>query len=216
LRRYKNSLPNKPPVISVVNEAYDNGDFFKDKIGEEYVDIAFQAARKAAPSAVLIYNDYANHVFPPRWDGTRYKLTKKTVDRLKSKGLIDGVGLQMHLDGSSPPSKQELIATMRSCGVPVYITEFDVNMRNVSGTAEERNRIQTEIYRDVTEAAIESGVCRGIIDFQLGDKFSFFENVTTSGGYSENADPTPFDDDLNPKPAFFAQRKAFLTASSGN
>ena len=44
--------------------------------------------------------------------------------------LIDALGII--------PSKQELIDAMKSYGLPIYITELDIDLRDVSGTNMER------------------------------------------------------------------------------
>lgn len=199
----------KKPILVVVNEANHPRDFFSRVIGPDYVDIAFQTARKAAPSSLLIYNDYNNHTQNGA-NGERYSNTLEIVNRLKGSGLIDGVGMQMQFDGANPPKKDDVIKAMKSYGIPVFITEFTVNMKNVQGTKEERVKKQAEIYQLMIEAAVESGVCQAFVDFQLGDKFSVWENNPQLAQYSKNADPTPFNDDLNPKLAFYEQIKALL------
>jgi endo-1,4-beta-xylanase len=110
----------------VVNEAYDRpaNDIFYNIIGREYVEIAFQAARETDPSAILIYNEFANDT--PNGQFTQH--TRDILQTLSPKNLVDGVGLQMHLNGATPPNKQSVITAMRSYGLPVYVTEFDVNM----------------------------------------------------------------------------------------
>jgi endo-1,4-beta-xylanase len=133
--------------------------------------------------------------------------TREAVNRLKSKGLISGnsgVGLHMHLDAADPPDKADVINTMRGYGVPVYITELDVNLRNVSGSPEQRYATQAKIFREAVEACLESGVCRSITFWDIGDKYSWIETDKGYSKYSPVGDPTPFDDDLQPKPAYFA------------
>lgn len=193
-------LSGKNVIFVVVNEAYIENDIFKRVIGDDYVDIAFQIARQAEPSAILVYNDYDNHTL----DGQRTQISRDIVERLKKKNLIDGIGLQMHLDGSKPPNKDDVISTMQSYGLPVYVTEFDVNLRNVHGSQEQRYTIQAEVYKDMLEACIESTVCQHFIVFQTVDKYSVWETMPSLPFYSVNADPTPFDDDMRPKPAYFA------------
>jgi endo-1,4-beta-xylanase len=183
----------------VVNEPYNlpprPNDVFYNGIGMAYIDIAFQAARDADPSAVLIFNDFGNHTA----SGVNTRVTHEIVQRLKAKGLIDGVGLQMHLDGAKPPAKEDVVATMKSYGVPVYVTELDVTLKDVPGTQEARFAAQAKVYAQMLEACLESGVCRSFTTWGIGDKYSWLEY-----GLSANANPTLFDDDLNPKPAYFA------------
>jgi len=188
----------------VVNEPYfypyRMDDVFYKTIGKEYIEIAFQAAREADPTAVLIYNDSDNHTST----GITTELTREIVQILKSKGLIDGVGLQMHLDGSHPPNKEDVIATMKSYDVPVYVTEFDVNMKNVYGTEEERYLIQARIYGDMVEACLESGVCNSFSFWGIGDSTSWIETMSEYQHYSTKGDPTMYDDYFNHKPAYFS------------
>ena len=175
-------------------------DILLDKLGEEYIDLAFQVAREGDPHATLIYNDTDNHLK----NSPTTNLTKQLIVRLRSKSLIDGVGLQMHLEGSTPPSKTEVLQVMKEYEFPLYVTEFDVNMRNVPGSQAERNQKQARIYADMLESALESGACRSFTVYNVGDKYSWLENPGAGKRYSPNADATPFDDNLQPKPAYFA------------
>jgi len=194
MNHYKGQISLWMVVEEAYLKSYTGRDFLYQKFGYDYLDLAYQIARDTDPSATLIYNDYDNHT--P--DGATTELTGQIIERLKAKGLIDGVGLEMHLDGDEPPSKQDMIATMQGYGIPVYVTELDVDMKNIPGTQEERYARQAEIYRDVFGACLESGVCRGFCVWGIGDKYSWVERA------SPKADPTMFDDDLNPKPAYFA------------
>jgi len=108
--------------------------------------------------------------------------------------------MQMHLDGSAPPTKEAVIAAMRSYGVPVYVTEFDVNMTHVGGAQSDREALQAAVYRDMLEACLESGVCRSFTVWGIGDKYSWLEVYQSS----PNADATMYDDQLEPKLAYFA------------
>ena len=188
----------------VVNEfnplSWGRDDILQRIIGQDVPEIAFEAAREADPSATLIYNNNGNH--EPNLPSTA--TTMKIVERLKAKGLIDGVGLQMHLDGSKPPSRDGMIKTMQGYGLPIYITEMDVNMKDVPGTQEERFAKQAEIYRNVFQAGLDSGVCRSFSFFTVGDQYSWIERSKTYQHASTNGDPTIFDDNLKPKPAYGA------------
>ena len=203
------AFKGKMDVWVVGNERGNGDDVYLRTIGHEYEEIAFQAAREADPSAKLIYNDFDNHVL-----GTpRAQVTKEVVDRLKAKGLIDGVGFQMHIQGNNPPSKAAVVQAMRSYGLPVYVTEFDVNMSGVPGSEENRYKLQAEIYKNMLEAAIESGVCQDFVVFGLIDKLSVWETDPRYPGYSSKADPLPFDDNFKPKPAYYAMQEALAKIS---
>jgi len=181
----------------VIEEPYNpperEWDLLYNVFGYDYIDLAYQIAREADPSALLIYNDEFNLTS----DGENTELTRQTVQRLARKGLVDGVGLEMHLDATQPPDKQDVLATMQSYGMPVHVTEIDVNLAGVPGTQEERYGLQAQIYGDMLSACLESGICASFSVWGLGDKYSWLER------YSTEADPTLFDDNLGPKPAYY-------------
>jgi endo-1,4-beta-xylanase len=204
----------------VVNEAgfiYPGWDFFETHIGQEYVEIAFRIAREADPSARLIYNDFGNESVR----GPKFAQTKKIIASLLSKGLIDGVGLQMHIapvpDGSRTfrvtagathynATTSDLAAAMQSYGLPIHITELDVDLRSVTGSNDIRFGLQADTYKMIIETALASGVCKQITFWGIGDKYSWLEQPQFNG--STNAQPTIFDDELKPKPAYYAVREA--------
>lgn len=200
----------------VANEALNTGPF-ESHLGADYLEQAFRAARAADPGAKLIYNA-ADDEIPYAGSRQTYStpLTQDIVRRLKNKGLIDGVGLQMHvLHPAAEPSKEDMIAVMRSYGVPVYITESDVDLTSVPGTRADRFKYQASIYARITDACLESGVCKSITFWGIGDKYSWLEWML----HEPNADATLYDDNLQPKPAYFAVQASLynhLHASTQN
>jgi endo-1,4-beta-xylanase len=182
-------------------------DMFNVIIGEDYIEIAFDTARETEPSAILIYNETKNHIK----NQDLYPRTKAIVDRLKDrkvngKNVLDGVGVQMHLRGDDPPAYDQIVEAFRSYGVPVFITELDVDMRKVQGLSDEQIlKRQAEIYGTVSRAALDSGVCRQIYVWDINDQNSW---LVRDGG-DPKARPTLFDG-FSPKPAYFAIRKVLL------
>ena len=194
MTRYKGQISQYIVVEDAPVPPNTDADVFYGKFGYDYVDLAFQIARETDPSAVLVYNADDNETA----GGIATELTRQTVQRLVSKKLLDGVGLEMHLDASKSYPKPDVIATMKSYGVPVYVTEIDVDLTNVPGTPDERYTRQAQVYGDMLAACLESGVCKSYAVWGVGDKYSWLERN------SPNADATLLDDELNPKPAYFA------------
>jgi len=177
-------------------------DILLKALGPEYVDMAFEMARDTFPEGnKFITNASLNE----RRSGSFYPVSKKLGDRLKSKGLIDGLGVQMHLFGDVPISKDELITTMKSYQLPIYITEFDINMKNVKGTQQERLLKQAEMYKTVIDACLESEVCVHIGFMDVGDINSWY----VQDGQT-NSDPTLFDNNINPKIAYYYVLKSLV------
>ncbi len=188
---------------------YTRTDPLHNIIGPDYIEIAFQTAREIDPSGILIYNDTSNNSLNKR--DTKNSLytgvTQANVNSLKAKGLIDGVGMEMHLDAATPPSEDDLIKTMQSYGVPVYVTEMDVDLSKIGGTEQERLAKQAEIYATVLRAALKSGVCKSFGFYDMGDKYSWLIKYQNE---PQSAEPTLFDDNFNPKPAYYALLRVLL------
>ena len=195
---------------SIANEATIRSwtpgmDFWNDKIGPEYIALAFQTARQADPNGVLIFNDVNNQSSQDTGSSGVVNKMYATVKQLKSQGVpIDVVGMQMHLlqpfETSVLPQKADVIATMQkfaALGVRIYITEFDVYMVRLPGTQAEKLNIETKIYHDMMEACLESGVCDSFSTWGISEK-------------DPNAASLMFDVNFDPKPAYFAVRDALL------
>ncbi len=120
----------------VVNEAIDleRGDETKGKwretkwrqiIGPDYIEKAFEFAHEADPDAELYYNDY------DEWKSGKRELFLELVKNLKAKSIrIDGIGLQAHW-GLDYPTLTEIDLMFRDLselGVKLMITELDINV----------------------------------------------------------------------------------------
>jgi len=196
---------------TVVNEAFTRKqhifglhDWWADHTGDNsYIAQSFIWAHQADPSAKLILNDFNNESQNSVSDAM-YSYIKQA----KASGVpIDGVGMQMHIDGTRPPNKQAVINNMRrfgSLGVQVYITEFDVNMSNVKGSDKEKDKKEADIYYQMMRACIESQVCHSFSILGITDKETWYNYL----GTASDARPLPFDQHYNPKPAYWALRQA--------
>lgn len=203
--RYK----GKVREYTVVNEAFSrklgkggNQDWWGQRLDTKYIDQAFIWARDSDPDAILILNDFGNE-----YDSDVARtMHDYAADAVKRGIPIDAIGMQMHIDGSSAKSKEEVVKTMRrfsEIGLKVYVTEFDVNMHNVHESPEKENEIQAQIYADMMGACIEVGpeICPSFSFLGLVDRQSWYGGIGL-----EDANPLMFNDDYSPKPAFFSLR----------
>ncbi len=195
---------------TVVNEAFTRGqhfyglnDWWADHTGgKDYIDESFRWARAADPHAKLILNDFNNEAIND--------VSNEMYDYIKgakARGVpIDGIGMQMHIDGTHPPTKDEVISNMKrfgDLGVDVYVTEFDVNMNDVKANGASKDQIEGNIYYEMVRACIESKVCHSFAFLGITDKETWYN-------YMGLTDPRPlmFDGRYNPKPAFYSVRAA--------
>lgn len=196
---------------TVVNEAFSRGqhiyglhDWWADATGDKsYIDKAFIWARKTDPAAKLILNDFQNESINDI-SNEMYDYIKSALERNVP---IDGIGMQMHIDGTHPPTKEEVISNMGrfgNLGLEIYVTEFDVNMNDVQASKRDKNKIQANIYYEMARACIESQVCHSFAILGITDSETWYKHMGLT-----DPRPLPFDERYRPKPAYFSLRDAF-------
>lgn len=90
--------------------------------GHDWVLWAFRAAREHCPNAILILNDY--NVL--RWDTDKFLAIARKV---QAAGLLDAIGAQSHGLETQPIAELTAnLAKLVALGVPIYISEYDVNL----------------------------------------------------------------------------------------
>jgi len=125
MQRYKGRVQG----YDVVNEAVnDDGTMRKSKfykiIGPDWVELMFQAAAKADPTAELYYNDYSLS------NPVKAKAVYELVKGMQAKGIkVDGVGMQGHMNVNEPTiSEYEKSILLFSELGKVMITELDLTV----------------------------------------------------------------------------------------
>ncbi|PVF98114.1 hypothetical protein CPB86DRAFT_814986 [Serendipita vermifera] len=190
----------KVKTWDVVNEIFnEDGTYrstvFYNTIGEYFVDIAFRAAEAADPTVGLAANEYNLD-----YGGAKAAAYVTLVNNLKSRGVkITQVGSQSHLIVGSVPSASSLAATFASItatGVELAVTELDIRM-----TLPVTNALllqQRKDYNKVILACIRTPGCIGMTIWAYSDYYSWIPSVFSGQGAA-----LPFDDQLQPKPAFY-------------
>jgi len=201
---------NYPGLIyawDVVNEAVnpDGGDenglrtadsLWYQVIGPEYIEKAFEYARKyAGPGVKLFYNDYNTE------EKGKLRYIKNLVKGLKEKGLIDGIGLQCHftMDNPSLIDVDTSIREYGELGLEIHITELDMGLK--VNTEEEflrqakRYKRLFLIIKDIAES--KAANITNVTFWGLSDDISWL-NKPGEPNY-----PLLFDNYLLQKPAFW-------------
>jgi endo-1,4-beta-xylanase len=189
----------------VVNEAIEKDGtlrktYWRDNVGEDYIDRAFRKAHEVDPKAKLVYNDYAMEGGGQKADAV-YALVKGMKQR---KVPIDAVGFQCHWEVGKHPPIEEIRANIKrfhDLGVEVWITELDLRVK-APATPEDLVR-QADAYESLVGMFVETGAVRSIQTWGLDDGHSWIPHF--SKGYG---DALLLDSDLKPKPAYQAVCKA--------
>lgn len=197
---------------TVVNEPFTRAkhmygldNWWQDQLGggTEYIDDAFRWAHEADPSAKLILNDFYNET-----DTDVSRVMYAYIQGALARGVpIHGVGMQMHIDTARAPSKEALIKNMqhfKELGVPVYITEFDINSNYLKEGTKDVEQLEANVVADVARACIESGNCVSFTVFGMTDRQNFWQQLT-----GEKKRSNLFTWRYKPKLAFYSLRSAF-------
>lgn len=195
----------------VVNEAFlDDGSPRKGGTYEEsgelsgwtavfgdnsFIPYAFEYARKyARPETKLYYNDFNEYM-----QGKRDAICKMALE-LKERDLIDGIGMQSHLDvrtGSDAfPSVNVYEAALKKfteTGLDVQVTELDATLPKDKEHDEAMLEVQAQYYSDIMDA---------VMKYQDSVSAVVFWGTTDDMSWRAWGSPLLFNEDYTAKPCF--------------
>jgi endo-1,4-beta-xylanase len=143
--------------VDVVNEPLHAPPPYKDAIGGDgetgwdWVIWSFEKARNSFPETTELHlNDYG---ILGNSSATRNYLV--IINLLRDRGLIDGIGVQGHfLESTSASTIQANLDRLAETGLPIYVTEYDVNLAD--------DQDQLEVYQEQFPVLWEHPNVRGI------------------------------------------------------
>lgn len=152
--RYKGKVASWDVVNEIIN---DNGTLrdciWLQKIGPEYIELAFRYAHEADPNAVLFYNEYGHE-----YSHVRRYTVNHLADSLAKKGVpIHGIGLQMHTNiNRSVEDLRYAVVAAAVTKLKVHVSELDIAVnpdKKADATfTDELALKQKESYRMVAKA----------------------------------------------------------------
>jgi endo-1,4-beta-xylanase len=202
IRREMEHFSKDVGVWDVVNEpiADDGGlrqSVFQRRLGDGFIEDAFRSARAADADAKLYLNEIGAEGINPK-SNRLYEIVRD----LKSRGVpIDGVGFQTHANlNGLPPDMVDNMRRFKALGLDVAITEADVGLKLPPTAAALRQ--QADIYAQIVGNCLAVN-CRSLTFWGFTDGRSWISETQAGMGAA-----TLLDEQLQPKPAFFAVQKA--------
>lgn len=144
--------------------------FWSRGIGPDYLELAFNWAHEADPSAQLVYNEYGAEGLGAKSNGVLQLVTS-----LRNKGVpIDGVGLQMHATLDDAPAPKDVTSNIRRLarqGLEVHISEMDVAIEKP--VTRRKLARQARIYADMLRVCLAGKPCRSFTVWGASDRYSW-------------------------------------------
>ncbi|HEU5080799.1 MAG TPA: endo-1,4-beta-xylanase [Opitutaceae bacterium] len=204
ISRYADIVDSWDVVNEVIDPSQPDGlraSPWRQIIGPEFIDWAFEYAREAAPNALLYINDYSTT------DAAKRSALQKVVQGLLSRGVpVDGVGHQMHINNQYPPigDIRSTIELFSSMGLENEITEMDVsaytNSTDTSPVSPQTLVEQGYRYRDIFNLYRElSSKIHSVTLWGLADDGTWLKTFPIT----RDDKPLLFDEELQAKPAYW-------------
>lgn len=214
----------------VVNEAVDPADgslrstALSRAMGgaEPVLDLAFHAARAAAPHAELVYNDYMS------WEDGNQKHRDgvlRLLEGFRTRGTpVHALGVQSHIGVFEPtdsierlvarltPAWRGFLDQVTGMGYRLVVTEFDVRDRGLPADPVRRDRDVAAFARGYLDVMLSYPQLRDVLAWGITDRFSWLR------GFEPRPDGKitrglPYDEGYAPKPLYGAIRDALAAAT---
>lgn len=210
--RYK----GKVKVWDVVNEALADGNgtnvlrnsLWLEIVGPDFIAKAFQYAHEADPDAILRYNDYGLEN-----PAKRKRLISLVKDLQAQKVPVHAIGSQAHLNVSTSfETMDQSLTEMATLGLPIHITELDVNSAQGgqrgfgANVADNAATTQGGLVNDADKKLADAyaGIFRAFVKHRDSVKMVTFWGVNDAVSWRAQGRPLLFDGENRPKPAFDA------------
>jgi endo-1,4-beta-xylanase len=191
---------------------------FVGRFGPAAVADAFWAARHADPVALLAINEYGVEGAGPEPERKRGALLAVLDQLLRAGAPIQAIGLQSHLRLDMPLDAASLghfLGEIAARGLRILVTELDVLDSAAPGTVSARDQAVADLYGRYLEVVLAQPATAAVVTWGLSDRYTWL--TAQSSARFARADglpgrPLPFDDEFQPKRAYFAMLRAFEEA----
>ncbi len=230
LSRYSGAIGRWDVVNEPIETGYCmdglRGSVFLEVFGPDYVANALHEARRLAPGAELMINEFALEADSQVESDRRYHFLK-LLERLKRAGApLDGVGLQAHLDLSKGPIRTVVytpfLREIASLGLFIVITELDVKEYDYAQPVDRRDRDVADATARYLDIVLAEPAVRGVSTWGMSDRHSWLRVTPEDlarhpGNWKDGSSPgfnrgLPFDSSMRRKPMYHAIASALRHA----
>ncbi|MBD8735777.1 endo-1,4-beta-xylanase [Sphingomonas sp. CFBP 13706] len=211
----------------VVNEAVDPKDasLYQTALSralgspEATLDLAFHTARRVAPHAQLVYNDYMS------WEhgnATHRAGVLKLLEGFKARGVpVDALGVQSHLVTQGIDARatiaglegewRRFLDAVTAMGYGLVITELDVRDNSLPADFTVRDQAVADFTRGYLDVMLAYPQLRDVLLWGMTDRYSWIEGFEPRKDKARRR-PCPYDAAFKPKPMYTAIAAALAAA----
>jgi endo-1,4-beta-xylanase len=180
MARYRGRIGSWDVVNEAIAPAEGRADalrntFWLKRFGPSYIDIAYHAAREAAPDAMLVYNDWGCEAGAPQNDRFRAATLNFLESALKRGVPIDALGLQGHLGLNGPQVDQAklraFLAAVQGMGLRILVTEHDVDDTGGPSDVAARDRLVADASRRFLDVMLDNSATVAVLTWGLSDRY---------------------------------------------
>jgi endo-1,4-beta-xylanase len=185
-------------------------------IGPTFAEEAFFLANQEDPNAILIMNEFGTE----QGSAATAKRTSvlNAIDYLQSVNApIHALGIEAHLtykgfsSGFNATAFRSFLSQVAARGLNIFITELDVLDDGLKANIAQRDAGVAQVYSTFLSAALQEPAVKIVVTFGLSDRYTWLqEDFPRTDGAARR--PLPFDENLQPKPAYTAILNAFNAA----
>ncbi|NJN87374.1 MAG: endo-1,4-beta-xylanase [Leptolyngbyaceae cyanobacterium SL_7_1] len=204
----------------VVNEAIEPSDGRRDRLrrtpwlerlGDGYIELAFQAAAAADPEGMLVYNELGLEGNHSDAETRRRKVVELLAGLIDNGVPVHALGIQSHLTGGADYGQFEhlrpFLSDVASLGLQILVTELDVSDQHLPADLQERDRQIATLYHDYLAVLLDEAAVIAVLTWGLSDRYTWLSShAPRQDGNAVR--PLPLDDQLNRKQAWNAIARA--------
>ena len=215
--RYKGRMHSWDVVNEAINPADGREDGLRktawlEMLGPEYLEIAFQTAHEADPTAMLCYNDYGLDYDTPEQEARRAAVLRLLRRLIERKVPLHALGTQAHLSAANrqninPETLHRFFGEVTQLGLKILITELDVTDQGLPEDIEARDKAVAEVYRTYLGVAVREPALVAVLTWGLTDRYTWLARRSPREG-GTRVRVLPLDSEYRRKPAWYAIAEA--------